>query len=132
MASTSDRHTLRRDGVGFVLPVAAAVRLFAGRMVGLNANGYAVSGDSTAAVAIVGIAQEQVDNRDGADGDVSIETRRGMFHLKAGAAGITRAAYGKPVKAADDESVVLVSADAAAIVAGIVRDVDATGVWVEF
>lgn len=132
MASTSDRDTLRRDGVGFVLPVAAAVRLFAGRMVGLNANGYAVAGDSAAAVAIVGIAQERVDNRNGADGEQSIDVRRGTFQLKAGAAGITRAAYGQPVKAVDDGSVALVGADTAAIVAGIVRDVDAGGVWVEF
>ena len=58
--------------------------------------------------------------------------RRGTFQLKPAAAGITLAAYGKRVKATDDESVSLVGEDAAAIVAGIVRDVDADGVWVEF
>lgn len=131
MASTSDRDTLRRDGAGVVLPVAAGARLFAGRMVGINAGGFAVAGDSTAAVAIVGIAQERIDNRDGADGEQSIDVRRGTFLLKPGAAGITRAAYGKPVKAVDDESVALIDAGGG-VAAGIVRDVDADGVWVEF
>lgn len=128
----NDRNTPRRDGLGLRLPVAAAVRLFAGRMVGVNADGNAVPGGSAAAVAVVGIAQEQIDNRDGTAGAQSIEVRRGTFQLKPAAAGITLAAYGKPVKATDDESVALVGEDAAAIVAGTVRDVDADGVWVEF
>ncbi len=132
MTSTSDRDTPRRDGLGFALPVAAGVRIFAGCMVGLNATGYAVPGASMAAVAIVGIAQERIDNRDGTDGAQSIDVRRGMFLIKPGATGITRANYGQPVKAADDDSVALIGTDTAAIVAGMVRDVDADGVWVEF
>ena len=63
----NDRNTPRRDGLGLRLPVAAAVRLYAGRMVGVNADGNAVP-----------------------------------------------------------------AGNAAAIVAGILRDVDADGVWVEF
>ncbi|MCH4576478.1 hypothetical protein [Achromobacter xylosoxidans] len=128
----NDRNTPRRDGLGLRLPVAAAVRLYAGRMVGVNADGNAVPGGSPAAVAIVGIAQEQIDNRDGIAGAQSIDVRRGTFQLKPATAGITLAAYGKRVKATDDESVALVGEDAAAIVAGTVRDVDADGVWVEF
>ncbi|PWY53671.1 hypothetical protein DK459_00690 [Achromobacter sp. RW408] len=128
----NDRNTPRRDGLGLRLPVAAGVRLYAGRMVGVNADGNAVPGGSPAAVAIVGIAQEQIDNRDGTAGAQSIDVRRGTFQLKPAAAGITLAAYGKRVKATDDESVALVGEDAAAIVAGTVRDVDADGVWVEF
>lgn len=128
----NDRNTPRRDGLGLRLPVAAGVRLYAGRMVGVNADGNAVPGGSPAAVAIVGIAQEQIDNRDGTAGAQSIDVRRGTFQLKPAAAGITLAAYGKRVKATDDESVALVGEDAAAVVAGTVRDVDADGVWVEF
>lgn len=128
----NDRNTPRRDGLGLRLPVAAAVRLYAGRMVGVNADGNAVPAGNAAAIAIVGIAQEQIDNRDGTAGAQSVNVRRGTFQLKPAAAGITLAAYGKRVKATDDESVSLVGEDAAAIVAGIVRDVDADGVWVEF
>ncbi|CUJ55600.1 hypothetical protein [Achromobacter sp. 2789STDY5608621] len=128
----NDRNTPRRDGQGLRLPVAAAVRLYAGRMVGVNADGNAVPAGNAAAIAIVGIAQEQIDNRDGTAGAQSVNVRRGTFQLKPAAAGITLAAYGKRVKATDDESVSLVGEDAAAIVAGIVRDVDADGVWVEF
>lgn len=128
----NDRNTPRRDGLGLRLPVAAAVRLYAGRMVGVNADGNAVPAGNAAAIAIVGIAQEQIDNRDGTAGAQSVNVRRGTFQLKPAAAGITLAAYGKRVKAIDDESVSLVGEDAAAIVAGIVRDVDADGVWVEF
>ncbi|WMD23094.1 hypothetical protein RAS12_12170 [Achromobacter seleniivolatilans] len=132
MALTKDRNTLRRDGRGFRPPAAAGVRIYAGAIVGVNADGHAVPGGSAAAVAILGIAQEQVDNRDGAAGAQSVDVRRGTFQLKPAAAGLTLAAYGKPVKAVDDESVALVGEDAAAIVAGVVRDVDADGVWVEF
>lgn len=128
----NDRNTPRRDGLGLRLPVAAAARLYAGRMVGVNADGNAVPAGNAAAIAIVGIAQEQIDNRDGAAGAQSVNVRRGTFQLKPAATGITLAAYGKRVKATDDESVSLVGDDAAAIVAGIVRDVDADGVWVEF
>ena len=128
----NDRNTPRRDGLGLRLPVAAAVRLYAGRMVGVNADGNAVPAGNAAAIAIVGIAQEQIDNRDGTAGAQSVNVRRGTFQLTPAAAGITLAAYGKRVKATDDESVSLVGEDAAAIVAGIVRDVDADGVWVEF
>ena len=128
----NDRNTPHRYGLGLRLPVAAAVRLYAGRMVGVNADGNAVPAGNAAAIAIVGIAQEQIDNRDGTAGAQSVNVRRGSFQLKPAAAGITLAAYGKRVKATDDESVSLVGEDAAAIVAGIVRDVDADGVWVEF
>lgn len=132
MALNKDRNTLRRNGHDFRLPAAAGVRIYAGSIVGVNADGDAVPGGGAVAVAVVGIAQEQIDNRDGAAGSQTVHVRRGTFQLKPGAAGITRAAYGKPVKATDDESVALVGADAAAIVAGILRDVDADGVWVEF
>lgn len=131
MALTQDRSTLRRNGQGLRPPVAAGVRLFAGGIVGVNATGQAVPAGTPAAVAILGIAQENVDNRDGTAGEQSVEVRRGTFQLKPAAAGITLADYGKPVTAVDDESVGLIGEDAA-IVAGIVRDVDADGVWVEF
>ena len=87
----NDRNTPRRDGLGLRLPVAAAVRLYAGRMVGVNADGNAVPAGNAAAIAIVGIAQEQIDNRDGTAGAQSVNVRRGTFQLKPAAAGITLA-----------------------------------------
>lgn len=130
MALTKDRDTKRRDGVSFSLPAAAGARLYAGSIAGINADGQAVPAGTAAAVAVLGIVQDHVDNRDGQAGDRQVPIRRGTFAVKAGQANLTNAAYGKTVKAVDDESVAL--ADAGAIVAGIVRAVDADGVWVEF
>jgi hypothetical protein len=130
MALTKDRDTKRRDGVGFTLPAAAGVRIYAGSIVGINADGQAIPAGTAGTVAVLGIAQQHVDNRDGQAGDQPVPIWRGTFAVKAGQANLTNAAYGKPVKAVDDESVAL--ADAGAIVAGIVRAVDADGVWVEF
>lgn len=132
MASTTDRNTPRRSGTGFRIPLAAGVRIFTGRMVGVDKDGNAVSAGQSSAVAVVGISQERADNRHGLAGEVSIEVRRGTFLLKAAAGGLTRASYGKHVKAVDDETVALAGTDPAVVVAGTLRDVDADGVWVEF
>ncbi len=134
MALIKDRDTQRRDGVDLVFPAAASVRIFAGAIVGLNAAGNAVPAGTAGTVCVVGIAQATVDNRTGQIGDENVSVRRGVFALKAAAAGITRAAYGKPVKAVDDESVALIPSEeaATAIVAGVLRHVDDSGVWVQF
>jgi len=128
MALKQDRNTARRDGVDFRWPVGAGQRIFAGSLVGVLGSGVAVPAGTAGIVAIVGIAQEHVDNRDGEDGDKNVNVRRGVFALKG--PGITPADYGKRVRAVDDESVALVQGNELA--AGTVCGVDDEGVWVEF
>jgi hypothetical protein len=133
MPLTKDRNTQRRDGVQFNDPVAASTRIFAGSLVCLNAAGNAVPGSLSATLKARGVAQEQVDNRDGAAGALRIESRRGLFQFANSASTdeITRADIDNTAYIVDDQTVAKTSATDTRSVAGIIRDVDAGGVWVE-
>lgn len=132
-ALTKDRNTVRRDGVQYSDPVAAATRIFAGSIVCLNAAGNAVPGTTATTLKARGVAQEHVDNRDGAIGDLRIETRRGVFPFanSASADEITRADIGVNAFIVDDQTVAKTSATNTRSVAGVIRDVDSAGVWIE-
>ena len=133
MALTADRNTKRRDGVLYSDPVAAATRIFAGSIVCLDASGNAVPGSTATTLTARGVAQEQVDNRDGAAGDLRIETRRGVFPFANSASTdeITRADIGNSAYIVDDETVAKTNGTSTRSVAGVIRDVDDSGVWVE-
>jgi|TARA_Y100001001_G_scaffold105075_1_gene102787 hypothetical protein len=133
MALTADRNTKRRDGVLYSDPVAAATRIFAGSIVCLDASGNAVPGSTATTLTARGVAQEQVDNRDGAAGDLRVETRRGVFPFANSASTdeITRADIGNSAYIVDDETVAKTNGTSTRSVAGVIRDVDDSGVWVE-
>ncbi len=133
MALTADRNTKRRDGVLYSDPVAAATRLFAGSIVCLDASGNAVPGATATTLTARGVAQEQVDNRDGAAGDRRVEVRRGVFPFANSASTdeITRADIGNSAYIVDDETVAKTDGTSTRSVAGVIRDVDDNGVWVE-
>lgn len=133
MALTKDRNTVRREGVKFNDPVAPNTRIFTGALVCLNAAGLATPGSTSTMLKVRGVAQEQVDNRDGAAGALSIETRRGVFAFDNSAATdeITRADIGNTAYIVDDQSVAKTSGTNTRSVAGVIRDVDSNGVWVE-
>lgn len=133
MALTKDRNTSRRDGIQFSDPVAAAAKIFAGSLVCLDASGNAVPGSTTTTIKVRGVAQEQVDNTGGAAGAKRIETRRGVFQFANSASTdqITRAEIGTQCYIVDDQTVAKTSATNTRSVAGVVRDVDDGGVWVE-
>lgn len=133
VALTKDRNTVRRDGVQFNDPVAASTRIFAGSLMCLNAAGFAVPGSTSTTLKARGVAQEQVDNRDGAAGDLRIESRRGVFPFvnSTSTDEITRADIGATAYIVDDQTVAKTSATNTRSVAGVIRDVDSDGVWVE-
>jgi hypothetical protein len=133
MALTKDRNTKRRDGVLFSDPLAAATRIFAGALVCLNAAGNAVPGATATTLTARGVAQEHVDNSAGAAGDLRIESRRGVFPFVNSAAAdeITRADIGTNAYIVDDQTVAKTSGTNTRSVAGVIRDVDSDGVWIE-
>lgn len=133
MPLTKDRDTVRRDGVQYSDPVAAATRIFTGSLVCLNAAGDAVPGSTATTLKARGVAQEHVDNRDGAAGDLRIETRRGVFPFANSTTTdeITRADIGNSAYIVDDQTVAKTSATSTRSIAGVIRDVDSNGVWVE-
>lgn len=133
MTLTKDRNTVRRDGVQYSDPVAAATRIFAGSLLCLNAAGNAVPGSTSATLKARGVAQEHVDNRDGAAGDLRVESRRGVFPFANSTSTdeITRADIGASAYIVDDQTVAKTSATNTRSIAGVIRDVDSNGVWVE-
>jgi hypothetical protein len=102
-ALTKDRATPYREGVEVEYPVAGAVKIFAGSLVCSNADGYATPGADISGLRLAGVAMEQADNSDGADGAVKVRVRRrGVFEFDAGS--ITQAMVGDPMYAVDDHT----------------------------
>ena len=132
-ALTKDRDTQRRDGVQYNDPIAANTVIYAGSLVVLNAAGDAVPASTATGLVVRGVAQEQVSNNPGVAGAQRIETRRGVFRLgnSASADEITRAEIGDTCYIVDDQTVAKTDGTGTRSAAGIIRDVDAAGVWVE-
>lgn len=133
MALTKDRNTKRRDGRLNSDPVAASARIFAGALMCLDASGNAVPGATATTLKARGVALEQVDNSAGAAGDLRIESSRGLFPFTNSAAAdeITRADIGANAYIVDDQTVAKTSGTNTRSVAGVIRDVDSDGVWIE-
>jgi hypothetical protein len=136
MALSKERDTKRRNGKKASYPMAA-VKIYAGALVAIaTGTGYAGPATTAGTWSVVGAACETVDNSGGNAGDLRIEVdREGWFHFKNSAAAdeIALDDVGKVCYAVDDETVALTDGGAGArSAAGRIRDVDATGVWIEF
>lgn len=102
-ALSSDRLTSYREGIELDFPVAADTKIYAGSMVCVDADGYAVPAADTSGYLFLGVALEQVDNSAGADGAKNVRVRRtGVFEFDA--ASITQAMIGDPMYAVDDQT----------------------------
>jgi hypothetical protein len=133
-ALTSDRNTPRSAGDDKVMGVAAAKKIFAGAIVLMTTAGFATPGATGVNLIGAGIAQQQVDNTAGANGDVTVRVREGIFRVGNSAAGdaITVADRGRICYAVDDQTVAKTSGSNTRSVAGIIIDVDDLGVYVLF
>lgn len=134
-ALTADRSTPQRASEDFEYPVDAGKKIFAGAIVVIDtADNLAKPGVTATTGRCVGIAQALADNTNGADGAVSVKVRRGCFRLKNSTAGdlIDLGDVGLDCYIVDDQTVAKTNGGSTRSVAGTIRDVDATGVWVEF
>ena len=131
-ALAKDRKTDVRAGETIDVPVKAAAKIYAGSLVVAD-GGYAKPAVKAAGLIALGRAEEFVDNSSGANGDVKVEVRRGVFKwatVAAGAGKVTAAETGKDVYIADDQTVD--KRDAATSRAGKCLEIAADGeVWVE-
>jgi hypothetical protein len=132
MALTKDRNTHSRDGELFNVPMAAAANVYAGGIVMLNATGYATPGAAATGQICAGRAEEHVDNSAGADGDLTITVRSGVFKFANSASTdeITAAEVGDDCYIVDDQTVAKTDGTSTRSVAGKVVGVDSDGVWV--
>lgn len=134
-AVITERDTQRRNGDKAAYPVLAATKVLAGTLVALTAAGYAQGGAVATTLKAVGVADETVDNTAGASGDLKVPVRNdGWFRFANSAAGdlITIADIGTNAYIVDNQTVAKTDGVATRSIAGKIRDVDATGVWIEF
>lgn len=131
MALTADRNTQMKDAELIAVPMAA-VKIFGGGLVAVNATGYATPGAVSTALTYVGRAEETVDNALGAPGAKSVLVRRGKAFLFAnsGADPVTQAEFSQACYIVDDATVAKTNANGTRSPAGTVVGVEADGVWV--
>ena len=130
MALIADRNTPRRYWELYQDPVAASTKIFAGSLVVLNATGYAAPGSTATGLVARGLAEEQIDNSAGADGDLSINIRSGCFQFKNDAS-INRTHIGGTAYIVDDETLAATDGTGTRSAAGTIKDVDSDGVWIQ-
>ncbi|MBB4955563.1 putative RecA/RadA family phage recombinase [Agrobacterium vitis] len=127
MAATSDIRRIWRKGDAYGFPVLGGVRIYGGSMIGVTANLAAVPAAHASCVALVGFAEEAVDNRDGSTGDKLINACKGVTSIPLSDA--TPADIGKTVYASADDTFTLVAGSL--LKAGIIDAIDADGVWLK-
>lgn len=135
MALSQDRNTPRKnEGDTFSVPLAADAVAYSGALICRDTadSGLGKPGAASTTLKPIGVAQARVDNTGGADGDVSVEVRRGTWRFKNSAAAdaITAADIGGTAYIVDDETVAKTNGTNTRSAAGRIEDVDAVGVWV--
>lgn len=133
MALAKDRNTPFRHVTEYVIPIAAGVTCFAGGIACLSATGFGRPGYVATTLKTLGVFVDQVTNA-GADGAVTARVRRGTYRFKNSAStdAIALTDIGATCYVVDDETVAKTNGTNTRSAAGIIRDVDAQGVWVEF
>jgi hypothetical protein len=128
---TRDRDTIKRGDQTLPYLVGAGKVIHAGALVVLDA-GYAEGGKAAAGLKAVGRANESVDNTGGAAGAKTVTVERGTFRWdNDGTNPVTQAHVGATAYIVDDHTVSSSHDTNARSAAGIVRGVEAAGVWVE-
>lgn len=100
--------------------VLAATNIWAGTLVGVNDDGYALPATADATLAIAGVNIKRVDNTAGASGDLKVTVERGSFAMAVSGTAPTAANIGAPVYAVDDSTVSLDDASGTRPFAGYV------------
>ena len=129
-ALSAGRDTPQREGTETSLIAASNVIIYAGSIVCVNSSGYAVPGADTSGFAVVGRAEETVDNRTAVYvATKKIKVSRGVFRW-ANADSIEVANIGSLVYVTEDATVTK-TGGGQNIIAGTVVDVDSSGVWID-
>jgi hypothetical protein len=128
---TQDRNTVRKQGDYAAYPVKGGETVYAGSLVCIDANGYAVAAADTAGYRFVGVARGNADNSSGQDSDMSVEVwRRGCFEFAA--TGMTLADAGGSAYLLDDQTVGLAATATNDVPCGLISEyISATSVYVD-
>lgn len=129
-ALTKDKiRKCRTTGRTFLGDMAAATKIYLGALVAKNAAGNVVPASDTAALKVIGVALETVDNT-GAAGAKQIQIQAGVFLFANAGGAIVQASKHALCYVADDDSVTTAAVAVNDVIAGIVDDFSTTEVWV--
>jgi hypothetical protein len=134
VALTAARNTFRFEPDTVQrLPMAAAMLIYQGALVALNATGFASKGVTATTLKQFGRAEATVDNSAGAAGAKDIDVRPGIFRWANSAATdlITTNEIGTDCFIVDDQTVAKTNGTSTRSRAGKVVGVDASGVLVQ-
>jgi hypothetical protein len=130
-ALTADKSITSRSGEFAVLSVESGTVIYAGALIAVDTNDYAVSASDTATLKVIGVANAGVDQRAGVyDSSKTLLARRGVFLFKNGGS-LTDANIGDWAYVEDDQTVSTAAEMSNDVLAGVIVDVDTTGVWVD-
>lgn len=132
-ALTQDRNTQRAEGDAYDYPVLAATTIYGGAIVALDADGWAKPAATATGLIVVGRAEARADNASGANGDITVKARPGVFRFANSSAGdaIAQAQIGDDCYVVDDQTVAKTDGTGTRSKAGKIVQVDAQGVWVK-
>lgn len=130
-ALTADRNTVSKEIKLKSYPVAASEVIYKGGMVVINASGYlAMASDTSGVSRVVGVADEQVDNSSGSNGDKSARVVSGRA-FKFAASSITQGMLGTTMYVVDDNTFDDAAGATNEIMAGVlVEFVSTTEGWI--
>jgi len=126
-ALTADKDAGEQLGTEFTSPVKASTTVYLGSLLAQDSDGDAAPITTATTWRALGVAMEQVDNSAGADGDLSVRYRKGVFKFVNSAAAdeIAESEKGEICYAVDDQTVAKTNGSSTRSVAGVVIGVDA-------
>jgi hypothetical protein len=133
-AAAAPRPTIRFEpDTQYRLPMAAAMLIYQGTIVALNATGFASKGVVATTLKQFGRAEATVDNSAGAAGAKDIDVRPGIYRWFNSAAAdlITIAEIGTDCFIADDQTVAKTNGTSTRSRGGKVVLIDVSGVYVQ-
>jgi hypothetical protein len=102
-ALSTDRVTETKQRGAKSYPVKAATKIYAGAMVCVDGNGWALPAADAANLKMVGVATKQVDNSAGANGDLQVPVESPIV-ARYSASSITQAMVGTMMYVVDDNT----------------------------
>ncbi len=126
-ALTKDRNTPNKElGRSISLRMLANAHIFGGSQVCLGATGFAIpAADVATGTKVIGVADEEVDNTGGADGDARVLVRKGVFGF-VNDGNVVQADIGADAMVEDDQTVTNAATATNDKIAGTIDDIDDT------
>lgn len=102
-ALTADRNTQSKIGEIAIYPVSATTQIYKGSLVMIDADGFLIPAADAANGRVVGVADENVDNNPGSDGDLDCRVVAGR-KFRFAATAITQAMVNQCMYIVDDQT----------------------------